>query len=160
MAVTRSRGRTVPTPKARYDAYIGLLLISLLALIAGTVLLYMELEVYVEQGKGGDPPPAPELFPATAQPSAPVGGADPGAGFPADPGGEPMQPPMQPDDPGAAPPEEMGLLPQDLSEKEQVSLPIPPVNDDPVPDLPPLDGVPSAPELIPVSVEDFSEQSR
>jgi len=54
--MARSRGRSVPAgPKPRSDAYTGMLVISLLAMIAGCVLLYLDWDQYGT----AKPPPAP-----------------------------------------------------------------------------------------------------
>jgi hypothetical protein len=73
MAATRARGRAARTssePEAgppRSDAYTGILAISLLAMIVGCVLLYMDYSDYAAAG-GNKPPPVP------TRPAAPQGG--------------------------------------------------------------------------------------
>ena len=55
-----------PPPKAKSDVYTGLLLISLIGLIAGAVFLFMDYSQYK-----GKPPQPPSL----SSPAAPSGGA-------------------------------------------------------------------------------------
>src|SRR5205823_6167431 len=111
MAATRTRGRTTTsrdtTAKAppRSDAYVGLLFISLAAMITGAALLYMDFSQY------GDtkPPPLPAR-PASAAPGGPgaPGPGGPGAGAPAPgqggPGGGAAAPGGGPGNPAPMPP--------------------------------------------------------
>lgn len=83
MPATRTRGRADRSPSAakpRSDVYTGLLVISFVAMLAGTVLLYLDLSKYPEQ----KPPAPPQRTPAAAQ--NPAGGAAP-APAPAPQGG-------------------------------------------------------------------------
>jgi hypothetical protein len=79
MAAARARRRRDElddtTPQPRNDAYTGMLLISLLAMAAGCLLLYLILGQFPD-GKPTTPPPLPSAAPAP-QP-APGGGAAPG----------------------------------------------------------------------------------
>jgi hypothetical protein len=73
MAVSRSRGRIdrdagAPPPKS--DAYVGLLSISLVALIIGSVFLFLDYSQY--DNKKPTLPPAPILR-APTTPAAPGG---------------------------------------------------------------------------------------
>jgi hypothetical protein len=103
MARSRSRFDDAPAkPKPKSDAYVGLLLISFLALIIGCVFLYLD---YAEYGQSKPPklqiPQAgatqPPGVPGAPPPPAPEGGAPMGGG--AAPMGE-GAPPMG----GGAPP--------------------------------------------------------
>ncbi len=89
MPAVRSRGRE-SQPKPRSDAYTGLLLLALLAQVAGAVFLYIDWSRY--------PATAPEKPPALA--AAPSVGGPPAA-----PGGNPAVPanPAPPKGGGAAP---------------------------------------------------------
>jgi hypothetical protein len=71
MAVSRSRGRgDSVAAKPGSDAYTGLLGISLLAMIAGTIFLYLDYSQY--SSKKPDLPPAPTAIkPATPAPAQP-----------------------------------------------------------------------------------------
>lgn len=77
-------------PKARNDAYTGLLFISLLALLTSCVLLYLDYAQYGAQ----KPPSMPNIPKAGAGVSLPVGGDSAPAPGPMDgaPGGGPMGP--------------------------------------------------------------------
>ncbi len=69
--MARSRGRVEPgAPKSGSDAYTGLLAISLLAMIAGSVFLYMDYSQYASK-KPEVPPPPSNVQPAKgpAQPA-------------------------------------------------------------------------------------------
>ena len=112
MPDVRSRGRTYgrPTnePKPRSDAYTGLLLLALLAQVAGAVFLYLDWSRY----PASTPPKvtgvstAPATPPVPGQPAnppAPAGNPVPPAGNPMPPAGNPMPPagnPMPPPNPG------------------------------------------------------------
>lgn len=88
MASSRSRGRTEdsgsPLPvvegPARNDAYVGLLIISLLAMIVGCVFLYLDYSQYPETKAPSPPPVTPpqRSAPADAGPGAPAPGMPPG----------------------------------------------------------------------------------
>jgi hypothetical protein len=94
-------------PPAKSDAYTGLLLISLLAMLTGIVLLYLDWSQYPDQkpqlpsrpppaaaGGGGGGGGAPVVPPG----GPPAGG--PPAGPPGAPGNNPPMPPMPPPMPG------------------------------------------------------------
>lgn len=79
-----TRSRVPVGPKPRNDAYVGLLIVSLLAMIAGCVLLYLDYSQY----SGTPPKGAPQVQrPAAGGGAAPAGqpggagiqGAPPGA---------------------------------------------------------------------------------
>jgi hypothetical protein len=74
-------------PAPRSDAYTGMLAVSLLALIVGCVLLYLDFSDYDTMGK---PPPVPTDSSRAAIPGAAPGGFPggvvPGAPAPAAPG--------------------------------------------------------------------------
>jgi len=58
-----ARDRSAPAPaKPSSDAYTGMLIISLLALLAGCLLLYLDYRKYPPQ----NPPPVPPSATATA----------------------------------------------------------------------------------------------
>jgi hypothetical protein len=74
MAAARSRGRLAdPMPEAKpsSDAYVGLLAISLVAMIVGTVFLTMDYLQY----DGKVPTPAKYSPPAAPAQTVPAGGA-------------------------------------------------------------------------------------
>jgi hypothetical protein len=75
MAATKNRGR-IDAPKPRSDVYTGLLLISLLAMIAGCVLLYLDYSDYDAMKA----PPAVNV-PAPKAPDAKTSALTPPAGF-------------------------------------------------------------------------------
>lgn len=81
-------------PKATNDAYTGMLAVSLIALIVGCVLLYLDYSQY-----GSEPPPA---IPTSASVAQPAPAAPPPAQPPVDPanpmpgGANPMPMPPQP----------------------------------------------------------------
>lgn len=130
MPATRGRSRTAdrsPVPgKPRNDVYTGLLIISLLAMLFGTVVLYLDYSAYPTSkapqlpprqtasplppggGAAGQPPPAPAP-PGPGQGAPPV--PPPGGGAQGNPGGPPggvappANPPMPPGGGGGAPPE-------------------------------------------------------
>lgn len=56
-------------PKPKSDAYVGLLLLSLLAQIAGAVFLYLEYSSY-----GENPPPKPQTSPPLVANNPPAPG--------------------------------------------------------------------------------------
>jgi len=103
MPAVRSRDRTSGRdnqPKPRSDAYTGLLLLALLAQVAGAVFLYIDWSRY----------------PATAPAKPPALAAAPSVGGPAAPGGNPAAPanpapPAPPMGGGAAPPGAPGAPP-------------------------------------------------
>jgi hypothetical protein len=97
MAAARARGLAEPTAKPRFDAYAGMLLLSLLAMVGGTVLLFLDYNEY-PAGKPTLPPPPGKAAPAAA-PSGPA--AAPPA--PGNPGGNPAPPPGGPGVPAPAP---------------------------------------------------------
>jgi len=101
----RTYGRATNEPKPRSDAYTGLLLLSLLAQIAGVIFLFIDWHSY----PSAEPPKAAPLSatftpgggtPATQPTPAAPGGVPPGANpAPPAPGGNPMPPagaPMPP----------------------------------------------------------------
>jgi hypothetical protein len=71
---------TESKPKARSDAYTGMLLLSLVVLIAGCVLLYLDFSQYPSAR-----PAAPQKVPAISNPLE--GAGQPGAGAPQGGGG-------------------------------------------------------------------------
>jgi len=83
-------------PKATSDAYTGMLSISLLALIAGCVLLFLDYSQYPEK----EPPPVPKGPPAAQAAPPAAAPANPAPAAPA----APVNPPP-PADPKAAPPD-------------------------------------------------------
>jgi len=86
MPPTRSRaGREPQTQKPRNDVYVGLLIISFLAMIAGTVILYLDYAALEEK------PKAPPAKPAAQAPPAPAGATQTA---PVVPMPMPMPPPM------------------------------------------------------------------
>ena len=75
MAAARSRGRLAdPLPEAKpsSDAYVGLLAISLVAMVVGTVFLTMDYMLY--EGKV----PAKVTYTPPAAPTTPAGGGTSG----------------------------------------------------------------------------------
>lgn len=102
MAV-KSKGRGEPTAKPRNDAYTGLLAISFLAMVGGSVLLYLDYSDY-ETTKGPSNKfdlanvPKPQPLSPVSQPTNnnanPVGGAPMGDPMGGVPMGDPMMPPM------------------------------------------------------------------
>jgi hypothetical protein len=76
MAAARARGLAEPTARPGFDAYAGMLLLSLLAMVAGTVLLLMD---YVQY------PDSKPTLPSPSRPAAvaPAGGAAAGGVAPA-----------------------------------------------------------------------------
>jgi len=79
MAAAHSRSRLadpLPEAKPRVDAYVGLLAISLVAMITGTVFLFLDYNQYDKA-----PPAAPKYqapaAPAPTPPVPPSGGATP-----------------------------------------------------------------------------------
>jgi hypothetical protein len=125
MPATRGRGRasraatadvSPPSNKPRSDAYTGLLVISLLAMLTGTVLLYLDYAAYGDQ-KAPPLPSRPAAVPPPAggnQPVPPAQGAGAGAAAPGNvppapgqgnqPPPAPGNNPMPPQGGGAAPP--------------------------------------------------------
>jgi hypothetical protein len=95
MAAARARGLAEPTAKPRFDAYAGMLLLSLLAMVGGTVLLLMDYTQYpegkpqlpsVSRPAAGGPAAAPGApAPGVPAPGAPAPGA-PGVPAPGAPG--------------------------------------------------------------------------
>ena len=76
MAAVRTRGRGAePTAKPRFDAYAGMLVLSLLAMVAGSVLLFMDYSQY--EGKPSLPP---AVRPAAGAPQGGAPGVPPGPG--------------------------------------------------------------------------------
>jgi hypothetical protein len=99
---TKSRGDT-PKPKPRSDAYVGLLVIALLAQIAGGVFLYLDYKEYPDAkpkkvqdrsasipaggpgaggpvGRPGGPQGGPGIPPQGGRPGIPPQGGPPGGG--------------------------------------------------------------------------------
>jgi hypothetical protein len=89
MPPARTRGGPAApgTAPPRSDVYTGLLVLSLVAMIGGGVLLWMDLQQY----EGSKPPPLPPNRPQAGAPGAP--------GAP----GVPNPPPNQPPGPGPGP---------------------------------------------------------
>ena len=75
--------------RARNDAYTGMLAISLLALIGGCALLFLDYQKYEYQSK---PPKVQHVVPVSGDPEAGDGGANP-APQPNPAGGAPVNPP-------------------------------------------------------------------
>ncbi len=104
---TAARSRYAQTPKARNDAYTGLLFISFLALVASCIFLYLDYDQYGKSSPQFTPAvksaatslPGPTVPEAPAAPTTPMGGAPMGGapmgGAPMPMGGGPM--------PGGAP---------------------------------------------------------
>lgn len=65
-------------PKARSDAYVGLLLLALLAQIAGAVFLYLDWSAYPQTA----PPKVPTAPTVTQPATTPAGGQPQGGGQP------------------------------------------------------------------------------
>jgi len=100
MPATRGRAASQPKPKA--DAYVGLLIISLLAMIAACVLLFLDYNEYPETAKAKSAIQQAGTRPAPQPPAGGgAGGAPPGGMGGAPPGG------MM----GGAPPGGMGGAP-------------------------------------------------
>jgi hypothetical protein len=89
--MVREETETTDTGVPTNDAYTGMLVISLLALIAGSVLLYMDMSQY-----SGNPPKASLPSAPTIERKAPQGGAPEG--------GNPAPQPPQGGAPGVPPP--------------------------------------------------------
>lgn len=93
---TAARSRYAQTPKARNDAYTGLLFISFLALVASCIFLYLDYDQYGKSTPAFTPSvksaatslPGPTVPEAPAAPTTPMGGAAPMGGAPM--GGAPM----------------------------------------------------------------------
>jgi hypothetical protein len=84
MAAARARAATLePDARtvSRSDVYTGMLVISLIAMIFGCLLLYLDYSAYSES-KPPALPPNPSVTPAAAPAGGPAGGAAPG-GVPA-----------------------------------------------------------------------------
>ncbi len=98
MPAVRSRGEARATPRS--DAYVGLLVLSLVALITAIVFAYLNWDQIKDKPKAVQMPAAGARAPATpgtAPGATPPGGAAPGTppgGAPANvpPGGNPPQP--------------------------------------------------------------------
>lgn len=106
----RSRGRD-SQPKPRSDAYTGLLLLALLAQVAGAVFLYIDWSRYPATAPVKPPAlaAAPLVSPGPAAPGGnpavpanPAPAAPPGAVPPGGPGAAPVVPPAGPGAPPAA----------------------------------------------------------
>jgi hypothetical protein len=75
MPAARSRGRLadpLPEPKPRADAYVGLLAVSLIAMVTGTIFLMLD---YMQYDKA---PPSPPKYQAPAPPPPAPGGGGTG----------------------------------------------------------------------------------
>ncbi len=110
-----------PTVAKRNDAYTGLLAISFLAMVGGTVLLYLEYQNY----EGKAPPPSPKIdVPGVQQKAAPNTGGPAPVVVPKAPMEE-----MPPKDPKEAPPAMMrvpsGEQPSTVKIIETASVQIP-----------------------------------
>lgn len=92
MATARTRGRgdaDVADGRQSSDAYVGMLLVSLIAMIIGCVLLYLDFAQYPEAKAPNPPastPPQRSAPPADTPPPPPGGGGQPGQ---TNPGGNP-----------------------------------------------------------------------
>jgi hypothetical protein len=76
--MARSRGSTADAPPAaRSDVYTGLLLIALLAQIAGAVFFFMD---YSQYGKGKASPPPKQVSPTVSPPPGGQQGGQVGGG--------------------------------------------------------------------------------
>jgi hypothetical protein len=88
----RARGRgyddAPAKPKPRSDVYTGLLILSLLAQIAGSVFLYLDWSEY----KTDKPPQVSSIQPVGGGPAVPPGPAPGPGGPPARPGAPPAPP--------------------------------------------------------------------
>jgi hypothetical protein len=114
MATASTRGRSAAResePKPRNDAYTGLLLLALLAQIAGvTFLAFNYMQYYHKDASGNmtfDPPKVAPLASAPAVSPAPPGPGNPPPGVP--PGNPPGVPPGNP--PGVPPGNPPGVPP-------------------------------------------------
>lgn len=86
--------RDAPQGSPRYDAYTGMLIVSLLATLTGLAFLYLDYSQYPEKLPNlGSMAPKPLSGPLTPQPA-------PGEAAGSAPGGQPPAPPA----PGAVPP--------------------------------------------------------
>ncbi len=92
MAVARTRGREVETAPPKSDIYTGLLAISLIAMITGCVLLYLDYNSYPQQKAPTAPPPTISL-PSAGQP-APATQPQPTPAPETPPATPPATPPM------------------------------------------------------------------
>lgn len=95
--MARSRGGDVAddVAKPKSDAYVGLLILSLLAQIAGATFLFLDFSQYPEKAPPRYSPPAAAVQPAAPPPGAPAPGA-PAPGAPAPGAPAPMPMPMAP----------------------------------------------------------------
>jgi hypothetical protein len=107
MAAARARGGSTPTAQPRFDAYAGMLVLSLVAMLAGIGLLFADYAQYPE-GKPPMPsfkpnvgPPAPTAGAGGAAPGGPGVPAPGGPGVPAPGGGGPGVPAPGGGGPGA-----------------------------------------------------------
>ncbi|MFN4261216.1 MAG: hypothetical protein ACK4RK_18160 [Gemmataceae bacterium] len=84
MATVRSYTRGRPKPKPRNDAYIGILLLSLIAMLTGCLLLYLDFSQYGELKPPNvsslTTPPAPKAAPVQPPPPPADGGGEPPPG--------------------------------------------------------------------------------
>src|SRR5437762_1969411 len=97
MSTVRSRGRAPyrdAEPKPRSDAYTGLLLLALLAQIAGVTFLALDWMQYRNADGSTEPPKVAPLAasPAASPAPAPPGNPVPPGGNPVPPGGNPVPP--------------------------------------------------------------------
>lgn len=92
-ATTKGRWRE-SAPKPKNDAYTGLLLIALLAMITSCALLYFDFDSY-----GKTPPPKVQLPAPGSSTATPVPTSNPDGGAAAPMGDTPMTPPPEPPKP-------------------------------------------------------------
>jgi hypothetical protein len=64
MAAAKNKDRTEETSKATNDAYTGMLAISLLALVTGAILLFLDYNQYPDK----NPPKVQKVLPEAAVP--------------------------------------------------------------------------------------------
>jgi hypothetical protein len=75
MAAAKARDESEPTSQARNDAYTGMLVVSLLALLTGAVLLFLDYNQYPDKNPPAVKkvvPEAPIAQPPEGQPAPPV----------------------------------------------------------------------------------------
>jgi hypothetical protein len=100
MPAARARDDTIPRARPKSDVYTGLLILALLAQVAGTVFLYLDYNEYptvkppvVQDKPKSAPAPAP-VQPAATPAAAPAPGA-PAPAPAAPPAGRPAAPPAK-----------------------------------------------------------------
>jgi hypothetical protein len=140
--------------RKRSDAYTGLLAISFLAMVGGSVLLYLEYQNY----EGKAPPKAPEINVPGAQLKAIPGSGNPPPPAPKKDGEMPPADNVMPPGDNVPPPKDMAPPPKDMPAEIKDMVP-PPKDMAPLKDMAPPKDM-AVPKDMPAPLKDMPKMMR